>query len=350
MIPHSRLHITPEDEEAVARVIRSGMLAQGAMVAEFEKAVAAYLGVRGGVAVNSGTAALHLALLALKVGAGDEVILPSYVCVAPLNAIHYTGARPVLAEADPATGNIDPESVRAKVTSKTKAVIVPHLFGQPARITELQNLGVPVIEDLAQSIGARCHGRMAGGFGVMAICSFYATKVFTTGEGGMVLTDRDDLLDVARDMRDYDEKARYQTRYNYKMTEFQAALGLSQLQRLEAAIRERKRLAAFYNQALADLPCRRPTGIPGCDPIYYRYILRLDQDPDNFLTAMEKRQVACRRPIYKPIHQLLQCGDFQITDRLWEESVSIPLYPGLTDQELNHIIIGIQTVLDDNHG
>jgi len=172
MIPHSKVALEEEDLAGVIGVLRSGQLAQGRVVSSLEEKSASLIGVKHAAAVSSGSAALHLALLSLGVGEGSEVILPSYVCTALLNAIHYVGATPVLADIDPNTYNITSESIKKVFTHKTKAIIVPHMFGLPAHIDTILSLGIPVIEDCAHSIGATVNGRKAGSFGLVSILSF----------------------------------------------------------------------------------------------------------------------------------------------------------------------------------
>src|SRR5579883_2046260 len=187
-------------------------------------------------------------------GAGDEVLMPSYTCVAVTNAVRYVGATPALADIDPHTYNLDAGDARRRLTAATRAVIVPHMFGLPADMDPLTEWGIPVIEDCAQTLGATYRGRRVGGFGTVSICSFYATKLLTTGEGGMLLSDSDTLVRRARDLRDYDDRADATLRYNYKMTDFQAALGVSQLGRLPQFLARREALAARYEAALRGLP------------------------------------------------------------------------------------------------
>jgi perosamine synthetase len=201
MIPHSRPSIEADDIRAAAQVLQSRQLAQGGLVEQFERRMAAYFGLSGGVAVTSGTAALEVALRALGIGPGDDVLLPSYVCAAPLMAIQRVGALPRLVDIELDTFNIDPAAARRTLTSKTKAVIVPHLFGLPANLTALEQLGVPIIEDCAQTIGATEQGRPVGSIGLLTVCSFYATKLLCTGEGGMVLSRDESLLERARRLR-----------------------------------------------------------------------------------------------------------------------------------------------------
>jgi len=344
MIHHSRVDITEQDQAAVSTVLASGNLAQGEQVRRFEAAIAGRLGLTAGAAVQSGTAALHLALLALAIGPGDEVILPSYVCVAPLNAILYTGATPVLADIDPASGNIDPADAARRITPRTRAMIVPHLFGRPADMERLCRLGVPVIEDLAQAIGASIGQQPLGSFGVMAVCSFYATKVMTCGEGGMVASRDASLIARVKDLRDYDEKEPYCLRYNSKMTEIQAALGISQLARLSDTIQRRREIAACYSARLqavshAALPPPRPDH----GDISYRYVVGLkSRDVDSFIAAMQGHGVVCRRPVFKPLHQLLTQTGFTNTDTFHRQAVSLPIYPTLSESEQERILRATQ--------
>ncbi|MEK7762248.1 MAG: DegT/DnrJ/EryC1/StrS aminotransferase family protein, partial [Nitrospirota bacterium] len=230
MIPHSRPSIDQEEIRAVTAVLQSGHLAQGAVVERFERGMAAYFGVVGGVAVNSGTMALEVALRVLDIGPGDEVILPSYVCAAPWQAVQRVGAQARLVDIEPETFQIDADLARAAITSKTRAIIVPHLFGLPADLTALTSLGLPIIEDCAQTLGALEQGRAVGSVGTLTVCSFYANKLLCTGEGGMVLSNDSVLLERARALREYDGAPSLNPlASNLKITDLQAAVGLAQL-------------------------------------------------------------------------------------------------------------------------
>lgn len=333
MIPHSRPTLDEVDRRAVLDVLASGRLVQGEQVAGFEADLSARIGVAHGAAVSSGTAALHLALVALGVGEGDEVIFPGYVCSALLHAARHAGATPILAEIDAVTFNMDVRDVKQRITSRTKALIVPHLFGLPADMAEILALGVPVIEDCAQSLGSRYRGRCTGGFGVISIFSFYATKVIAAGEGGMVVSNDASLIEKIRDLRDYDERPEDALRYNYKMTDLQAALGRSQLDKLDDFIARRRAIAARYDRALTEAGFPVAVAPPDRDPIYYRYVI-MPEDTQAFMKAMNAAGVACRRPIFKPLHRYLGLSGFTVTDRVWERAVSIPIYPSLTEHEV----------------
>lgn len=342
MIPHSKSFIDDKDVRAATEVIASGKLAQGEKVEAFEQAFVDTLGTGSAVAVSSGTAALHLSLLALGIGKGDEIIIPSFVCSALLNAVHYVGATPILADIGPNTYNLDPEDVERRITSSTRAIILPHTFGEVANLDRFLKMGVTIIENCAQAVGARYHGRCAGTFGIISMFSFYATKVITTGEGGMVLSEAEDLLAIVRELRDYDKRTPYRVRYNYKMTDIQAALGLSQLGKLPHFINKRTAIAMKYTDAFSDLPVGLPN--PGLDgsSIFYRYVLMLKESADHFIREMASSGVACCRPVYRPIHDLLGTEVLPRTERAWQCAVSIPIYPALKDQEIDHIIEAVR--------
>jgi len=345
MIPHSRPFIDDEDAREVQRVLLSGQLAQDGEVARFESRLASFVGVRGAVAVSSGSAALHLALLALKVGPGDEVIVPSYVCPAVLNAVLHAGAAPVVADIEPATFNLSADDTRRRITPKTRAVIVPHMFGLPADLDALGALGIPVVEDLAMSLGSRRRGRRTGGNGSLAVCSFYATKMMATGEGGMVLGGDEALLADVRDLRAMDEKEEFRIRYNCKMTDLQAALGLSQLRKLAGFIARRREIADLYGDALRRLGLPAPAAPGDCEPAWYRYVLMLDGDADPFIEEMKRRGVECRRPVFKPLHRYLRLSGFEASEEAWRRAVSVPLYPALTGAEIETILKALRLVL-----
>jgi perosamine synthetase len=329
IIPHSRPTLGTADRRAISAAIASGQLAQGPRVTAFEARVARLTGTAGGVAVSSGTAALHLALVALGVGPGDDVILPSYLCAGPLHAIQHAGATPRLVDCDPTTYNLDPTHVKRSLTRNTKALLVPHLFGLPADLSELLSLGVPVIEDCAQALGATYRGRPVGGFGELAICSFYATKVITTGEGGMLLARDVRLLRRAQDLREYDKRRTFRTRFNYKMTDFQAALGLSQLRQLPVFLAKRRALADRYNQELGGLPLAGPFVPADRDHIFYRYVVRVGRGLVPMLTRLEQAGVSARRPVFRPLHGYLKLAGFPGTEEAWRTALSLPIYPTL---------------------
>lgn len=333
LIPHSQPMLGAAEIKKTAEVIGSGQIAQGRMVAEFETAIADRMGIHSALAVSSGTAALHMTLVAMGIAAGDEVIMPSFVCSALLHAVSYVGAAPVLAEIDPVTYCMDPGDVKNRITARTRAIIVPHIFGRAADLNALLAFGVPLIEDCAQSTGGSYAGRSLGSFGHAAIFSFYATKVMTTGEGGMIVTGSHDLFERLYDLRDYDNKDDYHLRFNYKMTDLQAALGLCQLERLPEFIGRRRQIAAQYNRSLAELPLRLPR--ESSDHIFYRYVIDAGQDVTPLIETLYNKGVACTRPVYKPLHRFLNLKGYPKTDNAWRNSLSVPLYPALSDRRVD---------------
>lgn len=294
--------------------------------------------------MNSGTAALHLSLLSLGIGEDTEVIIPSYVCTALLNAIHYVGATPVLVDIDPDTYNITPQAIKEALAAKTGAVIVPHMFGLPADIDSIVSLGVPVIEDCAHAVGATFKGEKAGSFGALSILSFYATKMLGAGEGGMVLSDNSDFAETIRDLRDYDEKEIFRVRYNYKMTDIQAALCEGQLKKLSSFIRERKKIAGIYNGALQSTDVKTPLQPENRDHVFYRYVIKHKHAPD-LMKDMKQRAIECRRPVFKPLHRYMQHAGYPATEKAWRESISIPIYPSLREEEAYLMVDSIKEVL-----
>jgi perosamine synthetase len=344
VIPHSKVLVDEEDLAAVAGVLRSGYLSQGEHVVSLEEKVSSFIGAPHTAAVGSGTAALHLSLLALGVGEGNEVIIPSYVCTALLNAVRYVRATPVLVDIDPHTYNIDPRGVEKAITDRTRAIIVPHMFGLPADIEPIISLGIPVIEDCAQSIGARFKGRPTGSFGALSVFSFYATKMLGAGEGGMTSSSDPTLIDTIKDLRDYDEKETYVVRYNYKMTDIMAALCESRLEKLPLFIDQRKEIARVYDRGLSGLELGIPKLPERRDHIYYRYIIEVE-NPMWFMDEMRKRNIHCRRPVFRPMHRYLQLPGFPNTESAWEKAVSIPIYPGLKQEEASFIIDTITSIL-----
>ena len=344
VIPHSKPSLGPEEIAAVSHVMQSGQIAQGPEVESFEEEMAQWIGVKDAVAVSSGTAALHLGLLALGIGKGDEVLLPSYVCAALLNAINYTGATPRLVDIDPDSFNIDVARVKKAVSKRSKAIIVPHLFGLPADLDALLLLDVPIIEDCAQSLGVSYRGRPIGSLGTFSFVSFYATKLMTTGEGGMLLTNSSQLIRRVKALREYDERDRYRLSFNYKMTDLQAALGRIQLKRFPAFLAKRKTLAKRYHRTLASLPIALPKEYPDRGHCYYRYVIKVKGRVEPYLDRFRKTGIACRRPVYRPLHRYLRQTGFHQTDRVFRQALSLPLYPSLSDTEAEVILTAAKQV------
>lgn len=344
IIPHSRPLIADSDLEAVTSVLKSSQLSQGPKVEKFERNLAEFIGQNKAAAASSGTAALHLALLALNVKEKDEVIIPSFVCSAVLNAVNYTGATPVIADIEPLTYNLSVESVKKALTKRTKGIIVPHMFGCPAEMDKFLELDIPIIEDCAQAIGATFKGQKVGSLGLLSVFSFYATKVMASGEGGMVLSNAEDLILKIKDFREYDKKKDYMLRYNYKMTDIQAALGLSQLSSLNKFIARRKEIAALYFDEFKDCDFSLPVWKEEKEHIYYRFVIKTKDDASGYLEKLQQKGIMCLRPVLMPLHDYLNLTDFPFSNEAWQKAISIPLYPSLTEEEIDRIIDAVKDV------
>lgn len=326
MIRHSSPTLAHEEIQACANVLRSGHIAQGAQVEAFEQECAAYAGRRFGIAVNSGTSALILALEILELPRGSRVAIPSYVCTALATAVIQCGAVPVLCDCRQHDHNMDPGRVPADIP-----VIAVHLFGAPAPLPE----NPLIIEDIAQAIGAP-----VGKTGKISIASFYATKLLTTGEGGMLFTDDSALAEAARDLRDYDNRDNFCLRHNFKMTDFQAAVGRAQLKKLDGFIRRRQEIAQQFNEAFAELPLELPRAE---NHVYARYVVGLDRR-DELQDHLNRFQIEAKRPVYRPLHHypLDPNADCPNAERAHHRLLSIPIYPSLTDQDVQHIIQAVR--------
>jgi dTDP-4-amino-4,6-dideoxygalactose transaminase len=346
IIPHSRPGIDQSDVDAVSEVLISGRIAQGEKVREFENALASYAGRKYGVAVSSGTTALHIALLSLGIGPGDEVIMPSYVCSSPYFATLHVGATPKIVDIDLSNFNICADAVEPHMSPTTKAIIVPHMFGNPAELDRLLELGVPVIEDCAQSLGAEYKSQPVGSFGEISVFSFYATKMITTGEGGMILTDDEHTYAGLIERRDYDRKALSPTRYNYKMTDIQASLGLTQLRKLHRFVERRRRIASLYNEVLSKCDIGLPHETANSCSVFYRYVVMLNRI-EQVREKASNEGVACERPVSKPLHFHLQIGEYPNSDEAYDRALSIPLYPSLSKEEIDYIVSRLGNILRD---
>jgi dTDP-4-amino-4,6-dideoxygalactose transaminase len=241
---------------------------------------------------------------------------------------------------------MDPDDLKRRLTPKSKAIIAVHLFGLPADIDEILALSLPVIEDCAQSLGANLGGRMLGTLGAIAICSFYATKLITTGEGGMLLSRDPGLLARARDLRDYDKKENFTTRFNYKMTDLQAALGRSQLEKLERFLGQREALARVYSEQLATFPCTLPLAQAG--RIYYRYVVSVQGNIPELIHKLSNMGIEVARPVYRPLHRYFNLEGYPGAEMAWKSHLSLPIHPSLTSQDVHRVCHALQQALTEN--
>ena len=327
---------------AVAEVLASGQLTMGPKVAAFEALLADACGTRHAVAVSSGTAALHLAVLALGIGPGDEVLVPAYTFPATANVVALAGATPVLVDVEPETMNVDPELARAAVTPRTKAVMPVHLFGRPARVEELPEL--PLLEDAAGALGASRGGRPCGSLGALACFSFHPRKIVTTGEGGAVTTDDAGIDERVRSLRHHgwSPSARYDDMpapaYNYRLSDVLCALGIPQLRRLDELLAARERVAAGYAERLAGLDVTLPSADPGDRHGLQAYVVQVD-GRDQVMAGLRAEGIQCQIGTYA-LHRLgayRDQGDFPGADAAFERALALPLHGRLTDADLDRV-------------
>jgi len=349
-IQHSKPSIGKEEVKAVNSVLKSGYISSGKLTRSFEERFARFIGAHFAVATNSGTSALHLALLALKIKPQDEVIIPSYVCTAVLNAVNYVGATAKVADINISDFNINAESVRGLVSRKTKAIIVPHMFGMAADMDELLKLNIPIIEDCALSLGTTYRGKKVGSFGRLSVFSFYATKMMTTAEGGMVVTTNSNLYNYVSDLKEYDHKEFYRLRYNYKMSDLAAALGLAQLSRLKEFISRRQKIAKMYNIGLRDLGIRLPYPKDYKAHTYFRYVIRTGRSSESIIKKLNQLGIEAKRPLFRPLHLYLGLNKKQYpeTEEVYRTAVSLPIYPELTDSQVRFVITSVKKALHDH--
>jgi len=340
MIPHSRPSIDNKEAVAATRVLASGYLAQGKEVAGLEKELCAVTGHRSGLATSSGSAALFGALKCLGVGRGDRVVIPSFACTALANAVFLTNAQPVICDVEASNGLMSSATVKQVLNSKVKAIIVPHHFGVPAPVHAIEKeCGIPVVEDCAQCIGATIDGKTAGSLGTIAIFSFYATKVLAAGEGGCITTSDRRFAKRLEDMREYDNRQQFEPRFNFKMSDLTAAVAREQLKKLPRFLRRRRSIAKKYSRALSgkSMAGPFPEVLQQSNPMFFRYIIRTEKR-SAVQRHFHRHQVACARPIFKPFHMFSNKRGFPVSARLYEELLSIPLYPALTDDEVGIVV------------
>jgi len=334
------------EQVAVLRVLRSGKLAQGKLVKKFESDFSNYVGSRYAVAVNSGTSALHLSVLALDIGVGDEVIVPSFTFAATANAVAATGATPIFADIDSETFTISLRDLDKLVTKNTKAIIAVHLFGQPALINELcafaKKHNIFLIEDAAQAIGAIFENKKVGTFGEAGCFSFYATKNLTTGEGGMITTSNLALFEKLCLLRNQGMKIKYENEvvgFNNRMTEFQAAIGIIQLSKIDRLNKKRKRNADYYFKYLkyAGLPV-----VKNYSHVFHQFSILLPVNKrEIFISAFHSNRIEVGIFYPTPVHKLPTYNIYKslpVTEYVAKNILSIPIHPFLKKSELRKIV------------
>ncbi|MFQ5719329.1 MAG: DegT/DnrJ/EryC1/StrS family aminotransferase [Acidobacteriota bacterium] len=369
MIPLSRPDIDDADRRAVEAVLRTPSLSLGPAGPAFETALSNYVGTRHAVAVNSGTSGLHLAVIALGLAPGDEVITTPFSFVASANCLLFEKVRPVFVDIDPATLNIDPAAVEAAVTPRTRAILPVHVFGRPCDMAALcaiaERHDLAIIEDACEALGTTVGGRHAGSSGRVGVFAFYPNKQMTTGEGGMIVTDDDALARLCRSLRNQgratDDGWLQHPRlgFNYRLSDIASALGLSQLGRIETFITARQRVFDLYAEALGDVAGLRLPAGPGHDEriSWFVYVVRLDEtfrreDRDAVLGALREDGIGCR-DYFQPIHLQpymsdqfsLTAGDFPVTESVADRTLALPFHNRLTAGEVAAVATSLRRAL-----
>ena len=379
MLPYGRQWVDEADVQAVVEVLRSDWLTTGPKVREFEERVAEYVGAREAVAVNSGTAALHVAAFAAGIGPGDEVITTALTFAASANCVLYLGGRPVFADVCPNTLNIDPGDMARKITPKTKAVIPVDFTGQPCDYRAIRMLAdqhnLMVIEDAAHALGAEYNGQRVGTLNELTTFSFHPVKHITTGEGGMVVTDDPGLAVKMRAFRTHGITADFRQRaeagswvyemvalgYNYRLPDINCALGLAQMSKLDKWLARRREIAAHYTEAFTQMPeVDVPQVLPGTNPAWHLYVIELNLER---LRVGRKEVFAALRaenigvnvhyiPVYwHPYYQQLgyERGLCPVAEAAYERLISVPMFPAMTDEDVGDVITAIYKVTSAYH-
>jgi dTDP-4-amino-4,6-dideoxygalactose transaminase len=357
-IPPVQPVIGTAEIDAAVRVLRSGMVVQGPEVAAFEREFSEFVGDRHCIAVNSGTSALQLSLMALGFGPGDEVIVPSFSFAATANAVRLVGATPVFADIEPGSFNLDPDSVAAAITGRTVAIMPVHLYGLPAAMNRIVPLarrhGLAVVEDAAQAHAAAIDRTPVGTFGDAGCFSFYPTKNVHSLEGGMISTADANLARTLRLLRNQGMEQRYQNEIvgaNMRLTDVAAAVGRVQLTRLSEWTEQRRANAAYLDRNLTGVAV--PPVADGYRHVYHQYTIRINGDRDAFQAKLKLRGVGSAVYYPTPIHRLrpyltnggeLASWKLPETDRAAVEVLSLPVFPGLTQKQLNRIVEAVNTV------
>ncbi len=357
-IPMSSEDLDESDVEAVLEVLRSGRLALGPRMVKFEQMMADYIGVKHAVAVSSGTAALHLIVKALGISEGDEVLVPSFTFAASVNAFLYEGAKPVFIDIEPDTYNLDTEDLRRKITARAKAVMVVDVFGHPAEWDEILSVadlhGLKIIDDSCEALGAEYRGRRIGQFGNAAAFAFYPNKQMTTGEGGIIVTDDAEIASLCRSLRNQGRGEmgawleHERLGYNYRLDEMSAALGLSQLKRLEQFLAKREQVARMYTESLKEFDwVRPPVTRPDVRMSWFVYVATLAEglNRDRVMQAMEERGLPVRG-YFSPVHlqpyirERFGTGpeELPVTEAVARRTIALPFHNNLTGAQVTRVV------------
>jgi len=368
-VPLSKPWVTQEDVESVVNVLNTTYLSFGPKLNEFEKKLAEIAGRKYAVAVNSGTSALHLTIKSLGIKEGDEVITTPFSFIASSNCILFEGAKPIFVDVRKDTYNINPDLIEEKIAERTKAILGVDVFGQPAEWDIIEKIAekyeLYVIEDSCEAIGSEYKGKKAGSFGVAGAFAFYPNKQMTTGEGGVIVTDNEEIYKLSRSIRNQgrgeDESWLYHTRlgYNYRISDINCALGISQLKRLNKIIEMRDAVAKMYSQKLSEVEevitsCINPEVIRMS---WFVYVIRLTEDfgrnkRDMVIEELEKRGIQTQnyfeaihlQPFY--VEQFgFKKGDFPITEFVSERTIALPFYTTMTEEEIDYVVNNLKEVI-----
>jgi perosamine synthetase len=376
-IPLSKPDITSLERKKVLEVLKTPYLSLGPKLKEFEERIKKYARVKYAVAVNSGTAALHLIVKSLNIKEGDEVITTPFSFISSSNCILYERAKPVFVDIDEKTLNIDPKQIESKLNQlrklgrlKVKAILVVDVFGHPAdwdRILKIaKKYKLKVIEDSAEALGSEYKGRKCGSFGDAAIFSFYPNKPITTGEGGVILTNNKKIADFCRSLANQGRKAKggkwlehIELGYNYRMPEICAAIGIAQLSRIKEILKKREKVARMYNQKLKDFPeIEIPYVAPNVKMSWFVYVIKLSKkyskrERDKIIEEMAKRGIQCGnyfqpihlQPIYRKIFGY-RTGMFPVCESISERTIALPFYNNLKEKEIDFIVKSLKEIIE----
>lgn len=359
-IPLIKPNFSEEEARAVAAVIRSSWINEGKKVGDFERLLSDYLGVKHVVAFFNGTVALHAALLALGIGPGDEVIVPSFTFFSTVSSVVHVGATPVFADISPDTFGLDPESVSRRISPATKAIMPVHYGGLSVEMDPISDLakkrGIIIIEDAAEGLGAEYRGKKVGTLGRVGMFSFTPTKIITTAEGGILATDDDELNNRLRLLKNHGQDRLYHHvcfGFNYRMTEMQAALGLCQFEKLPQIIKDKRRVALKISAGLKDVKgLEAPSAPPHCFHTYMLFTIRLESKKLRDLLYGELHKAGITVRIYfPPVHRqpvFEDCGiHLPVTERIGDTVLSLPCYASMTDGEIEYMIGHITRILKE---
>jgi len=356
-IPVASPDIGVEEKELLMKVINEELISGiSPYVKEFENMFSSWLGVKYGIAVSSGTAALHVALMALGIGQGDEVIVPDLTFASPANMVLAVGAKPILVDVTRDYWCIDPQKVRKSISSKTKAIIVTHLYGHPAKMDEITEIAkdynLYIIEDCAEAHGAEFQGRKVGTFGHVAIFSFYANKVITTGEGGIIVTNDPEIAEKARLIRDHGMRPRYWhivLGFNYRMTGLQAALGIAQMKKVDKLIRRKREIAKLYAEVLSDTPgIDLHPEMSWAKCVFWLYSILINSQEfgasrDYVMKYLAKHGIETRRFFY-PLHimplyrqYIKENIKYSVSECISERGLNLPSGPKISDKDIIYV-------------